>query len=342
MATIKDVARAAGVSTATVSYVLNNKTDFVSEATRLRVLEAVEQLSYTRNVTARNLRVNQTRLIGYALQYTPQPRPNTVLEHFAFHLAREASMAGYHVLTFTYAHDDPVCAYDELIRTGRVDAFILANTTLNDPRVAYLLDQEYPFAAFGRSNPDWNFNWVDTDGRSGICQAVEYLIGLGHRRIAMVTWPENSLTGNNRLEGYYEALARAQIAIRPDYVIRTEYGEAVGGLVFDHLAGLPAAEQPTAIVAVSDMTAISIIGEAERRGHVVGKTLSVVGFDDELLSQYLRPSLTTLRQPIAAISAELIAMVDALISGQMVETRQRLMQPEFIIRESVSPPPSAG
>lgn len=340
MPTIKDVARAAGVSTATVSYVLNNKTASVSEPTRRRVLQAVEELSYTRNVTARNLRANQTRLIGYALPFTPNPRPNTVLEHFAFHLAREASLAGYHSLIFTYAYDDPVSAYDELIRTGRVDAFILANTAFDDPRVAYLLEQGYPFAAFGRANPDWDFNWVDTDGKAGVRQATDYLIALGHRRIAMVTWPENSLTGNNRLSGYLEALVAAGIAARPEYVIRAEYGEAVGGLVFDLLARLPAEEQPTAIVAVSDMTAISIIGEAERRGHVVGKTLSVVGFDDELLSQYLRPSLTTLRQPIAAISAELVAIVDGLLSGQIAETRQVLMQPEFIVRESVSPPPA--
>lgn len=342
MPTIKDVARAAGVSTATVSYVLNNKTASISESTRQRVLEAVEQLSYTRNITARSLRANQTRLIGYALPFLPNPRPNTVLEHFAFHLAREASLAGYHVLTFTYTHDDPVGAYDELIRASRVDAFILANTTFDDPRVAYLLDQGCPFAAFGRANPDLDFNWVDTDGKAGVYQATNYLIELGHRRIAMVTWPENSLTGNNRLAGYLQALEQACIPLHPDYVIRAEYGEAVGGLVFDHLARLPAAEQPTAIVAVSDMTAISIIGEAERRGHIVGKTLSVVGFDDELLSQYLRPSLTTLRQPIAAISAELIAIVESVLSGQAEGTRQLLMEPEFIVRESVSPPPTGA
>lgn len=340
MATIKDVARLAGVSTATVSYVLNNKTSAVSEETRQRVLETIEQLGYTRNITARNLRASQSRLIGYGLPISGQTRPNTVLEHFAFHLAREASTAGYHVLTFTYPFDNPVPTYDELVRTARVDAFVLANTSTNDSRVAYLLEQGYPFACFGRANEAWQFNWVDTDGESGVYQAVDYLLRLGHRRIAMVTWPEDSLTGNLRLAGYLQALAAADITPPPGYIVRAEYGEAVGGLVFDQLEQFPLDEQPTAIVTVSDMTAISVIGEAERRGHIVGKTLSVVGFDDELLSQYLRPSLTTLRQPIEAISSVLITIVDQLLNGQVSEIHQVLMQPELMIRESVSPPPA--
>jgi DNA-binding LacI/PurR family transcriptional regulator len=337
MPTIKDVAREAGVSVATVSYVLNNKPAGVSEQTRLRVLEAVERLGYTRNITARNLRSNQTRLIGYAFMEVPNPQPNTVLEHFAFHLAREASAAGYHLLTFTFPYDDPIPAYDELIRTGRVDAFILASTQRNDPRIRYLLDRQFPFVSFGRSNPDWDFNWVDTDGQAGIYEAVNHLIGLGHRYIGMVTWPEDSLTGNIRLEGYIQALREAQIDYEPVYVIRAEYGEAVGHLVFDQLAGLPDSKQPTAFVTVSDRTAISLMSEAERRGLVVGKTVSVIGFDDEPMSRYLRPPLTSLRQPIQEISYEIIDIVGELLSGTLSETRQLLMLPELVIRETTGP-----
>lgn len=339
MATIKDVAREAGVSIATVSYVLNNKTSAVSDETRRRVLQTIERLGYTRNITARNLRSSRTRLIGYALQFRPNPRPNTVLEHFAFHLAREASLAGYHVLTFTYPHDQPVPAYRELVRTGRVDAFVLANTTLNDPRITYLLDHDFPFVSFGRANPEWNFNWVDTDSRTGVANAVRHLIKVGHERIAIVTWPEHSLTGNLRLGGYLDALEEARIKPCEDYIIRAEYGEAVGGLVFDRLGQVHASRRPTAIVTASDMTAISVMSEAERRGFVVGKTLSVIGFDDEPLSQYLRPSLTTLRQPIQAISSTLIDILSDLLGEHSNGTCQILMQPELILRESVSPPP---
>lgn len=337
MPTIKDVAREAGVSVATVSYVLNNKPAGVSEQTRQRVLQAVARLGYTRNITARNLRSNETRLIGYAFMEVPNPRPNTILEHFAFHLAREASAAGYHLLTFTYPHDDPVPVYDELIRTGRVDAFILASTEQNDPRIHHLIERRFPFVSFGQADPTWDFNWVDTDGQAGVHRAVEYLIGLGHRQVAMVTWPEDSLTGNIRLGGYLQALQDARLEYEPAYVIRAEYGEAVGQLVFDQLACLPASRQPTAFVTVSDMTAVSLMSEAERRGLVVGKTVSVIGFDDEPMSRYLRPSLTSLRQPIQEISYEMIDIVGELLNGTLSETRQLLMAPELVIRETTGP-----
>src|SRR5215213_4303179 len=107
MPTIKDVAREAGVSIATVSYVLNNKADAVSEPTRKHVIEAADRIGYRPNVTARNLRSNQTRLIGYAWydapsENVPAGRLNTVLDWFTFYLARAAEQSGYHLLTFTY------------------------------------------------------------------------------------------------------------------------------------------------------------------------------------------------------------------------------------------------
>lgn len=339
MPTIKDVARAAGVSVATVSYVLNDKRSAVSEETRQRVLSTVKALGYTRNINARNLRHSQTRLIGYGLQYTGNPRPNTVLEHFTVHLAREASFNGYHLVTFTYNAADPLPVYHDMVRTGRVDAFIIASTASDDERIAYFLAEGFPFVSFGRANPAWDFNWVDVDGRAGTQRATAHLIGLGHQRIGMAGWPTHSLTGNDRLAGYLDALHAAGLTPRPEYIVRAEYGEHVGELVLDQYERLPRADQPTGIVTVSDMTAISIMGEAERRGHTVGQTLSVIGFDDEVLSRYLRPSLTTLRQPIEAISAELITMVHDLLTRPAGETRQVLMPPELIVRESVSSPP---
>ena len=337
MATIKDVARAAGVSIATVSYVLNNKTSAVSEETRLRVLDAVERLGYTRNITARNLRSNQSRLIGYAwpeITEGPDIHPDTFLEHFAFHLAREAWARGYHLLTFTYPKNNPIPVHDEMISTGRVDAFIIANTDSEDVRIRYLLDRKFPFVAFGRSSPDWDFNWVDTDNRLGVYRAVEHLLSLGHRRIGMVAWPQTSLTGNLRLAGYFDALRDAGIAPHPDYVIHTIYGEAVGNLVFRQLEHLPPEQQPTAFVTVSDMTAISLMREAEQRGYVIGKTLSVVGYDDEVMSRYLHPPLTSVRQPIREISYELIAILEQVLNNNLLKTHQLLMQPELIVRET--------
>lgn len=337
--TIKDVARVAGVSIATVSYVLNNKKSSVSEQTRRRVLEAVEQLGYTRNMTARNLRSSNTRLIGYAWMEVKDARPNTILEHFAYHLAREAWAAGYHLLTFTYPADDPIPVHDELVRTGRVDAFVVAGTRMQDKRIRYFLDHDVPFISFGRAHSDWEFSWVDTDNQRGVCEAVRYLIELGHSRIAMVTWPEDSLTGNLRLAGYEQALQEAGLGIRRSYIVRSVYGEDVGERVFEQFDALPASDQPTAVVTVSDMTAVSVMSAAERRGHIIGDTLSVVGFDDEPLSRYLRPSLTSLRQPIYEVSCEVIRMLNEQLSGS-TGIQQILLPPELIARGSTGAPRS--
>lgn len=334
MPTIKDVAREAGVSIATVSYVLNNKKAFVSAETRRQVLETIERIGYTPNVTARNLKANQTRLIGYAWHEVPHDQVNSVLDRFTYYLAQAAEAAGYHVLTFTYAPHNPLPAYQELINTQRVDAFVLSGTNANDPRIRFLMDENFPFVCFGRSNPEWDFYWVDTDGEQGIYEAVSYLIGLGHRQIAVAAWPEQSITGNFRLAGYFRALREAGIDINPDYVIRGEHSEQAGRDALAAWCRLPSREQPTAVVAMSDLVAIGVMNEAEMRGLVVGESLSVIGFDDAPMSQYLRPALTTIQQPIVEIGQALIEMLEAVLKKERPETPNLLIPTRFIKRAS--------
>lgn len=338
MPTIKDVAREAGVSIATVSYVLNNKIAAVSEDTRQNVWRAVEKIGYMPNVTARNLRSSQSRLIGYAWHEVPSGVVNSVLDRFTYHLARAAEAAGYHILTFTYSQDDPLPVYDELIRTGRVDAFVLGSTTLNDERIRFLLDKDFPFVSFGRSNPDWDFLWVDTDGRDGLRQAVRYLVELGHERIAMIAWPEGSLSGLYRLEGYLQGLADAGIEPNPALILRCEHDEHTGREAMTQLLKLPRDEQPTAVVTVSDLVAIGVMDAAEQHGLVVGRDVSVIGFDDAPMSRYLRPALTTLEQPIPEIGQAIISILEDTISRNEPSERHQLLKPRLIVRESCAPP----
>jgi len=337
MPTIKDVAREAGVSIATVSYVLNNKTEAISEDTRLRVWKAVRSTGYRPNVTARNLRSSRSKLIGYAWHIVHEGEVNTVLDRFIYSLAASAERAGYHMLTFTFPADDPIPVYDELIRTGRVDAFVIGSTNQDDSRVRFLLDQRVPFVSFGRANDDWEFLWVDTDGQQGTSHAVDYLVSLGHRRIAMAAWPEESLTGGFRVAGYLDGLRRAEI----DQVLieRGENSEQAGRDALIAWLDLPAEERPTAVIAISDLVAIGIMNEAEQRGLIVGQDLSVIGFDDAPMAQYLRPALTTLRQPIEQIGEALIAMLEDAIEGIEPEQRHLLLPPRLIQRASCGSPP---
>ncbi len=338
MPTIKDVAREAGVSIATVSYVLNNKSHFVSARTREQVLEAIQRVGYTPNMTARNLKSSQTRLIGYAWHREPGDQVNAVLDRFIYFLAQAAETAGYHLLTFTHPVGQPLPVYDELIRSGRVDGFVLAGTVQNDERIRFLLEEEFPFVSFGRSNPQWDFPWVDTDGAIGVRQAVQRLIELGHQRIAMAAWPEESISGKHRLEGYYAAMDQAGLPVLPEYIVRGEHTESAGHHAFNAWMDLPESARPTAAIAITDLVAIGIMNEAEARGLTIGQDFSLIGFDDTPLTQYLKPSLSTLQQAIPETGQALISMLEAILSHYRDYDRHILIPPCLLERASVGPP----
>jgi DNA-binding LacI/PurR family transcriptional regulator len=179
---------------------------------------------------------------------------------------------------------------------------------------------------------------VDTDGTYGVRKAVDYLVRLGHRRIAMVAWPEESLSGNYRLMGYLEGLDAAGIALHPGYILRGEHSEQTGREALACWLKLPRDELPTAVVAISDLVAIGVMNAAEQHGLVVGRDLSVIGFDDAPMSQYLRPALTTLQQPIPEIGQAIVSMLEDVLAKNEPTERHQLLKPSLITRASCAPP----
>lgn len=339
MPTIKDVAREAGVSIATVSYVLNNKTDSISDDTKNLVLATAKRIGYTPNVTARNLRFSQTRLIGYAWHDVPHDQVNSVMDRFTYHLAHAAENVGYHILTFTHPSDDPTPVYDELIRTRRLDAFVLSATDKDDPRVQLLNEANFPFACFGRGDGDTLY--VDVDGMAGIRMAVEHLVELGHRKIGMVAWDDDATASFYRRAGFGHAMNEFGLTVSNDLITYGKNEEAHGRRSFYQLYNLPQDKRPTAIICSSDLEAIGVMNAAEEQGVIVGKDLSVIGFDDVPMSQYLRPALTTLRQPIHEVAELLVSMLKANIEDKPIKQRQHLLPPELIVRSSTGPAPEA-
>ncbi len=338
MPTIKDVAKEAGVSIATVSYVLNNKTHLVGKETRQEVLDAIERVGYTPNITARNLKSSQTRLIGYAWHKIPNDQANPLLDGFAYFLAQAAEAANYHLLTFTHSNEDPIPVYNEMIRTQRVDAFVLSGTVADDARIRFLTDAGFPFVSFGRSNPGWDFYWVDTDGKTGVQNAVEHLISLGHKRIAMAAWPEDSISGNFRLYGYVDAMQAAGLPIHDGYIQRGENDEQSGKNAFAEWQQLSPDIRPTAAIAITDIVAIGMMSEAEQLGLSIPDNFSIVGFDDAPMSQYLRPALTTLRQAIPQTGQALMDILEALLNKTEPKEAHVLIPPRLILRHTCAPP----
>lgn len=330
---IRDVAEAADVSIATVSYVLNNSAP-VSDETRRRVLEAVQKLGYRPNITARNLKASETRMIGYAWHNVAAGQINAVLDRFIYQMALASEAHGYHVLTFAQSPENPVITYDELVQTSRVDGFILSGTDQNDERIRRLMALNFPFVAFGRSNPNWDFPYVDVDVKAGIRLAVEHLLSMGHCRIACLAWPPGSLSGDARFEGYLETLSAAGVTARPEWVVRVPNLVNGGYEAARAMLSLPIAERPTAIVSLSDVMAVGAMRYIESIGLRVGADIALTGFDDDPISEFLRPSLTSLRQPIDEIAGRVIDMLVCTLSNLPLTERHFLVQPSLIVRES--------
>ncbi len=334
--TIRDVARRAGVSTATVSYVINDSRP-VGKDTRKRVLFAAEELGYRPSVIAQGLKAGESRIIGYSWRPAPANQFNPVLEKFIHSVAEATARHGYHGLTFPYPEPyDEIDVYRQMVGSGRVDGFVLPNTRFDDQRIRYLMDVGFPFVAFGRANADWEFPWVDVDGANGIKQAMTHLLELGHQRIACLAWPGRDPVGQARLDGYQTSMSDAGLQVDTLWVkeVENDYYEAYRAA--QALVNLPLDRRPTAVVAFSDLLAIGVMNAAEAVGLAVGRELAVVGFDDAPVAGYLRPPLTSLRQPVREVGEQAVKMLIDLLRGEMPVPSQVLLKPVLIVRESTS------
>ena len=332
--TLKDVAAQAGVTYQTVSKVITGRVKVLPD-TEARIWAASRDLGYRPNHSARSLRAQRSLMIGYSWSSLETEQPNHILHMFLTSVVSEAETAGYHLLPFPYrAGDDPVAGYRELIDSGRVDAFVITSVNYDDQRAAFLLERGFPFVAFGRSSANDPFSYVDVDGTAGLRLATEHLVAHGHRRIAMLAWHETSRTGNDRLAGYLEGLRAAGLEVDPALIARGDWTFEFG---YEATAGwlkLAPEQRPTAIVAVSDIMAIGAIHAAQARGLTVGRDIALVGFDDTPMAQYIRPPLTSLRQPIRQAGRKCVELLVALLTGQPQAQSRVLLAPELIVRES--------
>ena len=218
------------------------------------------------------------------------------------------------------------------IRSHRVDAFILFRIERDDPRIHQLQELGFPFVAFGRTSGINNFPYVDEDSSKGIQLAVEHLISLGHTRIACITEPTTLTKSFNRLQGYLNGLEANNIPIDPELIIEGQFRQRSGRQCGRQLLDLP--HPPTAIVAVNDLLALGAMNAVQERGLIVGKEISVTGFDDITLAEYVNPPLTTVHQPAHQIGMLLCQMAVKAIKGEPLEKLQTILPPTLIKRQS--------
>lgn len=293
--TIRDVAREAGVSVATVSRVVN-ATGQVTPATERRVRDAVGRLEYVPHGGARSLTTRRTQLIGVVL-------PEMYGDFFSEIIRgvdRTARPAGYHVLV-SGSHSDR--AETEAVLQalhGRVDGLILMMPGPGLGRLDRALPRRTPAILLNGAG-ETAHPTLRVDNRSGARLAVDHLLDLGHRRIAHVRGPESNADAAERRLGYREALAARGVAPDPRLELPGDFQEESGYAAGERLAEL--VPRPTAVFAANDAMATGCLAGLRARGLEVPEDLSLVGFDDVPNARYLTPALTTVRVPIAEVGS---------------------------------------
>jgi DNA-binding LacI/PurR family transcriptional regulator len=329
--TLADVAERAGVSRQTVSNAVNNP-DLLRSDTLARVLVAIDELGYSPNRAARNLRTRASHLIGMRINPAQEGTANATMDRFVHSLVGTSREAGYHVLLFAGDHEDPVAGYDDLLRSTAVDAFVVTDTYLGNPQAAWLQQRRAPFVAFGRpwDNPGAEHAWVDVDGAAGTDLATAHLIDRGHQRIAWIGWRKDSFIGEDRRSGWSRAmhargLSTKGLASRVEDTVTS--GCEASAVLLDEA-------HPSAFVCASDTLAMGVLHTLRDRGMQPGRDVAVVGFDDSQVAQVVPPGLTSVRQPLEQVAVEIVNALEGMLAHPPVVGPGVMLTPTLALRGS--------
>lgn len=331
--TSTDVARLAGVSRTTVSFVLNGRDDMsISPATRSRVLDAAVALGYQPNAPASQLARGSSLTIGLVLRQEPsQVASDALLPQTVQGLGDAARGADYQVLVESLPPAPG--GYRRLLHSRRVDGLIVSGPLADDTELRRVFDDGFPIVLQGHA-PSMTAPSVDVDNVAGARAAVGYLIEQGHRRIAMITnAPLTYTSASERLDGYRAALREAGIEFDPGLVAEGAF-VAQSGLAA--MAALLQARSFSAVFVASDVLALGAMGAVRAAGLRIPSDLSIVGFDDIPLAAYFDPPLTTVSIPAYSLGKTAGNLLLAQIRGEPVPQRT-LLDTELKVRESVGP-----
>lgn len=335
-----DVARLAGVSTAVVSYVINNGPRPTSPETRARVLQAIEDLNYHPSAVARGLRSQRTHTIGFiARDYSPldvfvSPYSAGILTG----LAAEAKERGYYLLVHPLLIGEDLDAVRQLLRSGRLDGVVVrlvqAASESNQALLELIQSTSVACVCLEQpSGPGFNFDSVLFDSEAGAYSATEYLVGRGYRRIAHLAGDQLYESAQARRRGYERALADAGIASDPDLIQGNSWDPATVDAAVGRFLAL--ADPPSAMFAASDNLAFRAIGVLHRAGVQVPRDVAIVGFDDVPLAHEMVPGLTTVRIPLDDIGRRAMRQLLGLIeAGEAGGGAADVIVPELVYRDT--------
>ncbi len=331
-ATIKDVAKEAGLSVATVSRVLNSSANVSGEASK-RVNAAVRKLGYSPNYLGRNLRCRRTNVL---LVIMPTSEHSFYMK-IVSGIQRYAQPRGYDVICASSNSTSEIEVRQmNMLFNRTVDGVIMLGTqygadTLNT------LAKDYDIALCCEGVEGANVLTVVVDDERAEFDAANALIDMGHKRIAFVG-ANDAVSSVQRRNGYKRALTERGIGVRGEYIYSGSFEYEHGALAFEHFMKLE--EPPTALLCVSDLLAISAINAAEKAGLKVGRDISIMGFDNISMCEMMIPSVSTVEQPCAALGELVVRKLIANItsSGSVKDNSRYTVGHKVILRGSTAPP----
>ncbi len=333
MSTILDVARLAGVSTATVSRVINSA-DSVRDETRKKVLLAMKKCNYKYNALARGFVTKKSNTIGLIIPTIS----NSVFAESTLGVQEYADQKNIRVVLgnsyYKYSQEENLI---KVLRENQVDGLIITTTNLKGEILKSLVDENFPFVLLFSTVKGGPISAVGIDNYRGGYIATEHLISLGHKRICMVAG-NFSMTDRSfhRWHGYKKCLRDKGIAYDKELLVQTDYSLSGGRDSIKKLLSLPS--PPTAVFCSNDHIALGAMKGAREAGLTLPKDLSIVGFDDMQTASYMVPPLTTIHQPAYEMGKRAAKLLLQLIAKESKPV-QEMMDSRLIIRESTSPLP---
>ncbi|ABD54199.1 LacI family DNA-binding transcriptional regulator [Jannaschia sp. CCS1] len=333
--TISHMADALGVTKSTVSRAMNGYPD-ISEATQLRVKRMAEKMGYQPLSHAQAIKTGRARSLGLVLQFSDHDAQRPFLAEFLAGLSAGAHTDGW-TLTVAAAdgHDELIETFRAILRDGKADGFILPRAMSTDPRVYLLRDAGVPFVLFGRQDKEEGCAWFDVLGEEAMCDAVLHLATLGHRRIGFINGGLQYAYARLRAAGFADGMQIAGLemddSLIADDAMTMESGAVAAARILD------TTNPPTALVCAVDFAALGAYRAAADRGIIIGRDLSIIGYDGIPEGAFAHPPLTTFAVDNRAAGFALATLLIQRIKGEPLETLRRLVPATFVERASTGP-----
>ena len=333
--TLQDIADMLKLSKSTVSRALSGDPR-VAEDTRARVASLARHMGYTPNPTARALATRRTNTIGLAVPWAPRSLSDPFCLEFLGAAGDEAMRSGYSLFLSTPDGDGAgaVRAHAELADPRRIDGMILTEPRANDERIALLQSVGLPFVVLGVV-PDPLVSWISGDNTTGARDAVDYMISLGHTRIACITGPPDQTASDARFEGYRLAMSGAGLPLDRNIIEAGDFTQSGGYSAMHAIIGSRGV--PSAVFACNDVMALGAMRALREAGLAVPSDVSVVGFDGISMAEYVDPPLATVKQPIQELGRMAVQILIGRMSGEGGPVRC-ILPVQFQPRDSVGSP----